>query len=157
MCMVFEVLGENLLSLIKRYDYRGIPLPLVREISRHILRGLDYLHTEAGIIHTDLKPENIVLRRRSTIDVQALKSRREKKLREKDLLKTHSIVRPEDPAWKSLNKNQKRRMRKRLKELEAQGQKEATGQSADNGEQTADIEHIDAFDIDDIIKRAAEE
>ena len=25
-CMVFEVLGDNLLALIKRYDYRGIPL-----------------------------------------------------------------------------------------------------------------------------------
>lgn len=155
--MVFEVLGENLLSLIKRYDYRGIPLPLVREISRHILRGLDYLHTEAGIIHTDLKPENIVLKRRSTIDVQALKSRREKKLREKDSTKKSSIVRPKDPAWKSLNRNQKKRMRKRIKEVEARGQKEAMAQSADNGEQEADIEHIDEFDIDAIVRKAAEE
>jgi hypothetical protein len=29
-CMVFEMLGCNLLSVIKRYDYRGIPLPIVR-------------------------------------------------------------------------------------------------------------------------------
>ena len=43
-CMVFEVLGENLLALIKRYDYRGIPLPIVRNLSRQMLIGLDYIH-----------------------------------------------------------------------------------------------------------------
>ena len=26
-----------------------------------VLLGLDYLHTECGIIHTDIKPENILL------------------------------------------------------------------------------------------------
>jgi hypothetical protein len=38
------VLGENLLSLIKHYDYRGIPIPIVRNITRQMLIGLDYLH-----------------------------------------------------------------------------------------------------------------
>jgi serine/threonine-protein kinase SRPK3 len=32
--MAFEVLGKNLLSLIKKYDYGGIPVPIVREITR---------------------------------------------------------------------------------------------------------------------------
>lgn len=32
--MAFEVLGKNLLSLIKKYDYRGIPIPVVRRITR---------------------------------------------------------------------------------------------------------------------------
>ena len=32
--MAFEVLGRNLLSLVKKYDYRGIPIPIVREITR---------------------------------------------------------------------------------------------------------------------------
>lgn len=32
--MVFEVLGSNLLTLVKKYDYRGIPIPIVREITR---------------------------------------------------------------------------------------------------------------------------
>jgi len=60
-CMVFEFLGDNLLSLIKYTDYRGIPLLMVKEICRHVLVGLDYLHRELSIIHTDLKPENILL------------------------------------------------------------------------------------------------
>lgn len=60
-CMIFEVLGDNLLSLIKQYDYRGIPIPVVQRLSKQILTGLDYLHVDRKIIHTDLKPENVML------------------------------------------------------------------------------------------------
>ncbi|KAK3226699.1 hypothetical protein Dsin_006561 [Dipteronia sinensis] len=60
-CMVFEYLGDNLLTLIKYSDYRGIPIHMVKEICVHILVGLDYLHRQLSIIHTDLKPENILL------------------------------------------------------------------------------------------------
>jgi serine/threonine-protein kinase SRPK3 len=60
-CMVFEVLGENLLGLIKRWKHRGIPMPLVKQITKQVLLGLDYLHRECGIIHTDLKPENVLI------------------------------------------------------------------------------------------------
>jgi serine/threonine-protein kinase SRPK3 len=59
--MVFEVLGENLLGLIKRWNHRGIPMPLVKQITKQVLLGLDYLHRECGIIHTDLKPENVLI------------------------------------------------------------------------------------------------
>ena len=31
-----QVLGDNLLSLIKMYDHRGIPLPLVKRITRQV-------------------------------------------------------------------------------------------------------------------------
>jgi len=60
-CMVFEVLGENLLSLIRRHHHRGIPVHLVQQIIYQVLMGLDYMHRECGIIHTDLKPENVLV------------------------------------------------------------------------------------------------
>ncbi|KAI8089108.1 kinase-like domain-containing protein [Halteromyces radiatus] len=61
-CMTFEVLGENLLSLIKRYRHRnGVPTRLVKQIAKQMLLGLDYLHRKCGIIHTDLKPENVLM------------------------------------------------------------------------------------------------
>ena len=60
-CMTFEVLGDNLLALIKRYNYRGIPLRAVNAVCRDVLLGLDYLHSRKKIIHTDLKPENVLL------------------------------------------------------------------------------------------------
>ncbi|XP_047332172.1 serine/threonine-protein kinase SRPK-like [Impatiens glandulifera] len=65
-CMVFEYLGDNLLTLIKYSDYRGLPIHRVKELCYYMLVGLDYLHRQLSIIHTDLKPENILLL--STID-----------------------------------------------------------------------------------------
>ncbi|KAL1690023.1 kinase-like domain-containing protein [Schizophyllum commune] len=60
-CMVFEVLGENLLGLIKRHQHKGVPMPLVRQIAKQVLLGLDYMHRCCGVIHTDLKPENVLI------------------------------------------------------------------------------------------------
>ena len=60
-CKVYEIMGVNLLEIIKRYNYKGIPLPYVRIIVRQILIGLDFLHRICHIIHTDLTPENILI------------------------------------------------------------------------------------------------
>ena len=60
-CMVFEILGVNLLEIIKRYKYKGIPIHICRKMARQILIGLHYLHKHCGIIHTDLKPENVMM------------------------------------------------------------------------------------------------
>lgn len=59
--MVFEILGVNLLEIMKRFNYKGIPIPLVRRIAKQVLMGLDYLHRICKIIHTDLKPENVIV------------------------------------------------------------------------------------------------
>ncbi|KAK6587866.1 kinase CMGC group [Cryptosporidium xiaoi] len=60
-CMVFDVMGPNILQLIGLYEYKGVPIDLVRKIALHSLIGLDYLHRICGVIHTDIKPENIVV------------------------------------------------------------------------------------------------
>uniref|UniRef100_H3CMV0 non-specific serine/threonine protein kinase n=1 Tax=Tetraodon nigroviridis TaxID=99883 RepID=H3CMV0_TETNG len=60
-CMVFEVLGYHLLKWIIKSNYQGLPLPCVKSIIRQVLQGLDYLHAKCKIIHTDIKPENILL------------------------------------------------------------------------------------------------
>jgi serine/threonine-protein kinase SRPK3 len=33
-CMVFEILGVNLLEIIKRYNYKGIPMHLARIVAK---------------------------------------------------------------------------------------------------------------------------
>uniref|UniRef100_A0A8C9VYZ2 non-specific serine/threonine protein kinase n=1 Tax=Scleropages formosus TaxID=113540 RepID=A0A8C9VYZ2_SCLFO len=60
-CMVFEVLGHHLLKWIIKSNYQGLPLLCVKSIIRQVLQGLDYLHTKCKIIHTDIKPENILM------------------------------------------------------------------------------------------------
>uniref|UniRef100_A0A8C0NW29 non-specific serine/threonine protein kinase n=1 Tax=Canis lupus familiaris TaxID=9615 RepID=A0A8C0NW29_CANLF len=60
-CMVLEVLGHQLLRWIIKSNYQGLPVPCVKSIVRQVLHGLDYLHTKCKIIHTDIKPENILL------------------------------------------------------------------------------------------------
>ncbi|XP_072134770.1 SRSF protein kinase 1-like [Mobula birostris] len=60
-CMVFEVLGHHLLKWIIKSNYQGIPISCVKSIIRQVLQGLDYLHSKCKIIHTDIKPENILL------------------------------------------------------------------------------------------------
>ncbi|KAF7667645.1 hypothetical protein LDENG_00055820 [Lucifuga dentata] len=60
-CMVFEVLGHHLLKWIIKSNYQGLPLPCVKSIIRQVLQGLDYLHSKCKIIHTDIKPENILM------------------------------------------------------------------------------------------------
>ncbi|KAF9568521.1 kinase-like protein [Agrocybe pediades] len=60
-CIVFEPLGENLLALIERNKKKGVPRPLVKVIAKQILLGLEYLHDECDLVHTDIKPENILI------------------------------------------------------------------------------------------------
>lgn len=59
--MVFEVLGHHLLKWIMKSDYRGLPVECVKSIIRQTLQGLKYMHETCKIIHTDIKPENILL------------------------------------------------------------------------------------------------
>jgi len=60
-CIVFEPLGENLLSLIERNKKKGVPVTLVKTIARQVLLGLEYLHDQCDLVHTDIKPENILV------------------------------------------------------------------------------------------------
>ena len=39
----------------------AVPPALVKSIAKQILQGMDYLHSECGLIHTDLKPENVLV------------------------------------------------------------------------------------------------
>ncbi|KAG0690166.1 serine/threonine protein kinase, CMGC group [Pichia californica] len=129
-CMIFEVLGENMLNLLIRYkdfqnfrqseidkiiqigenekrmsvhlsnihdlhilseSYGGLPLTLVKQISKQILLALDYLHRECGIIHTDIKPENILVEIHDVEKlVQLLEFERKSKKLNKILDKRHN-------------------------------------------------------------------
>lgn len=60
-CMVFEPLGESLFGVMQQYN--SISLTAVRKITAQLLCGLRFLHS-CRILHTDLKPENVLVVRR---------------------------------------------------------------------------------------------
>ncbi|KAF8579384.1 kinase-like protein [Ramaria rubella] len=60
-CMLFDVLGVNVEHIRRRYTKGPMPLASVKHITRQVLAALDFLHVSCGIIHTDVKPDNILI------------------------------------------------------------------------------------------------
>ncbi|KAK9061582.1 hypothetical protein SSX86_018764 [Deinandra increscens subsp. villosa] len=150
-CMVFEYLGDNLLTLIKYSNYRGIPLHKVKEICFHILGGLDYLHRQLSIIHTDLKPENILLL--SMIDPEKDRTKTGAPLilssSKDDNLTDSGASKETKTSNGDLTKNQKKKNRKKAKkaaqngsgkedseEVEAENEKTASGDDSCLGQKS---------------------
>lgn len=119
-CMVFEVLGHNLLKLILKSNYRGIPLPNVKSIIRQVLEGLDYLHTECSIIHTDIKPENVLICVDGTY-IRKLASEATV-MHSMGLNLPYSLISTapkefqEPPITSEMSKNKKKKMKKKMKQ-----------------------------------------
>eukprot|EP01064_Diplonema_japonicum_P005364 TRINITY_DN13608_c0_g1_i1.p1 TRINITY_DN13608_c0_g1~~TRINITY_DN13608_c0_g1_i1.p1 ORF type:complete len:1073 (+),score=163.11 TRINITY_DN13608_c0_g1_i1:56-3220(+) len=59
--MALEVCGHNLLKLVTNHDFKGIHKNIVKVICKSVLEGLCFLHDSIGVVHSDIKPENILL------------------------------------------------------------------------------------------------
>ncbi|EPX74571.1 CMGC/DYRK/DYRK2 protein kinase Ppk5 [Schizosaccharomyces octosporus yFS286] len=60
LCIVTELLGENLFEVIRDNNYKGFPLIIVKSFTAQLLKSLNFLQKQR-IIHCDLKPENLLL------------------------------------------------------------------------------------------------
>ena len=60
LCITFELLGMNLYELIKKNNFHGFSLNVVRRIGIALLKCLYALYEER-LLHCDLKPENILI------------------------------------------------------------------------------------------------
>lgn len=62
-CMVFELMACSIYQLIRRGKYKkGLPPEIVYNISLQIIRGVKDIHEKLKMIHTDIKPENILIK-----------------------------------------------------------------------------------------------
>lgn len=61
-CLVMPIYGPSCFDLIKANNYNGLFIERIRDLALGIFAGLQFLN-ELNIIHTDIKPENIVVRR----------------------------------------------------------------------------------------------
>ncbi|CAF2422697.1 unnamed protein product [Rotaria sp. Silwood2] len=133
-CMVFEVLGHNLLKLIIRSNYRGIPIPNVKAIIKQVLQGLDYLHRKCQIIHTDIKPENVLMcvdeEHVRALAYQAAEWHKPGIKPVGSAVATAHIVNKPDP--KTMSKNKKKKLKK--KEKQKQKMLELTQQQIQDAE-----------------------
>ncbi|XP_067951055.1 SRSF protein kinase 3-like [Watersipora subatra] len=123
-CMVFEVLGCNLLKLITKSSYRGIPLLNVKNIVKQTLEGLAYLHTKCQIIHTDIKPENILLCVTDSHIKQLAAEAVEWQKTGLKLPQSAVSTAPKEPKadLSKLTKNQKKNQKKKLKKKQKRQQ-----------------------------------
>ncbi|KAG0668879.1 dual specificity protein kinase yak1 [Maudiozyma exigua] len=60
LCLVFELLSNNLYELLKQNQYHGLSMQLIKIFTRQMLDSLCVLK-DSKLIHCDLKPENILL------------------------------------------------------------------------------------------------
>ncbi|XP_013418745.1 dual specificity tyrosine-phosphorylation-regulated kinase 4-like isoform X2 [Lingula anatina] len=71
LCITFELMGMNLYELIKKNNFQGFSIALIRRFAFSLLQCLKVLYKEK-IIHCDLKPENILLKQRGQSSIKVI-------------------------------------------------------------------------------------
>lgn len=71
LCLVFELLSLNLYEVIKKNEFRGLGINVVRVFAQQLLDSLSVLKS-AGLVHCDLKPENILLKRHDGLEIKVI-------------------------------------------------------------------------------------
>ncbi|XP_061513459.1 dual specificity tyrosine-phosphorylation-regulated kinase 4 isoform X2 [Anopheles gambiae] len=71
LCITFELMSLNLYELIKKNNYQGFSLSLIKRFCNSIVKCLRFLD-ELDIIHCDLKPENVLLKQRGSSTIKVI-------------------------------------------------------------------------------------
>ena len=70
-CVVFELLHINLYEWLASREFKGLDMSIVQRITWQMMHALQYLK-RIGVVHCDVKPENILLTRPGAHDVKLI-------------------------------------------------------------------------------------
>uniref|UniRef100_A0A914YP18 dual-specificity kinase n=1 Tax=Panagrolaimus superbus TaxID=310955 RepID=A0A914YP18_9BILA len=70
-CITFELMEMNMYQRIKLFNFRGFDIRVVANFARSLLKSLKFIHSK-NIIHCDLKPENIMLKKKSISNLKII-------------------------------------------------------------------------------------
>ncbi|KAJ1980804.1 serine threonine protein kinase CMGC group [Dimargaris verticillata] len=59
-CMVFDLLDSSIFDYLKSNDFHAFPMHQIQHFAAQLLRSVAFLH-RLKLVHTDLKPENVLL------------------------------------------------------------------------------------------------
>lgn len=71
-CFVYELMGETLRSFGLWFKDHMVPYSVMRRFTIQLIAALDFAHLlESGVIHTDIKPDNIFVKFRDYSEIQS--------------------------------------------------------------------------------------
>lgn len=109
-CLIVELMGRSLMTVFNMYD-KGVPFDIFRNLTYNALVSLNEIHAH-GIIHTDIKLENLMLNQ-LTGEVKAImewfQGLKPEQIYESYL---NSYI---PPNWKELGKNKQKSLKKKIR------------------------------------------
>lgn len=116
--MVFELMGMCPAELLQDFE-EGLPVAMVKHMMRNLLNGLDFIHTQPGIIHMDIKPENVIFTKTEPVDEGEIELRKKHYAQKADRKALRDAKKKLEKDSSKLGKNQKKRLKDKIKRLEA--------------------------------------
>lgn len=109
-CLVFEPMWKDLYNFMRKFK-SPMPIPLLKVLCYQTLCGVETLH-QKSIIHTDVKPENFLLSLPFEYNANEIRTERERYLNCHKKVKLYQSCFVD---YHHLNKNQRRRLKEKMK------------------------------------------
>ena len=146
-CFIYELMGGTLLDIFRAYeDEEHIPIHICKKIIKELFLSLAELHS-LNIIHTDLKPENIMIKKKNKNIDEIIELLKPLNLRNiyQTMIDEES---PEDIG--EYNRAKKKKIKKKIKDRSLQKLANYVEQQVNINNQKNEIIDITNQDIDEL-------